>query len=242
MSIVLAPLDMCVVASGASATEHRLLVGFEHSHLLSGTRRMIIDANVGSSVVRPSASADGSDPRRQYLPSGDVAAAWQFSESWQAAWRVSARPGIRARPSRARVRQWRHCRRRWPAHVAARLRRIGAVLSGASAFNRDRLSFDTYGADVRIRFAVTRTLAVYGSYLYYYYDFPRNALAPGNSAEPREKRRSRRSHAVDTRGAEVVVLPGKKYTLEEIVQICVRRWWLILLPLALGTAAGDPRL
>lgn len=34
------------------------------------------------------------------------------------------------------------------------------------------------------------------------------------------------------------MLPGKKYTPEEIVRLLLRRWWLVLLPLAVGTAAG----
>ena len=34
------------------------------------------------------------------------------------------------------------------------------------------------------------------------------------------------------------MLPGKKYTLEEMVRICLGRRWLILVPLALGIAAG----
>jgi polysaccharide chain length determinant protein (PEP-CTERM system associated) len=34
------------------------------------------------------------------------------------------------------------------------------------------------------------------------------------------------------------VLPGKTYTLDEIIRILLRRWWLILLPLVLGTTAG----
>ena len=34
------------------------------------------------------------------------------------------------------------------------------------------------------------------------------------------------------------MLPGRKYTLAEIGRILRRRWWLILLPLAVGAAAG----
>jgi len=168
-----------VVAPGASATEQRILVGFEHSRQLSATRRMIFDANLGSSVVSPSASADGSDPRRKYLPSGDVTVAWQFSESWQA--RAAFRRGLEYVPGLSE-----------PVFANGFTADVGGLLTsrldctasarysrGASAFNRDALAFDTYGADLRIRFAVTRTLAVYGAYLYYFYDFPRAALAPG---------------------------------------------------------------
>ena len=34
------------------------------------------------------------------------------------------------------------------------------------------------------------------------------------------------------------MLTGKTYTLDEVARILLRRWWLILLPLILGTAAG----
>jgi uncharacterized protein involved in exopolysaccharide biosynthesis len=34
------------------------------------------------------------------------------------------------------------------------------------------------------------------------------------------------------------VLTGKTYTLDEVARILLRRWWLILLPLILGTASG----
>ena len=34
------------------------------------------------------------------------------------------------------------------------------------------------------------------------------------------------------------MLTGKTYTLDEVARILLRRWWLILLPLMLGTAAG----
>jgi len=34
------------------------------------------------------------------------------------------------------------------------------------------------------------------------------------------------------------VLPGKKYTIEEAARILRRRWVMILVPLAIGTAAG----
>jgi polysaccharide chain length determinant protein (PEP-CTERM system associated) len=34
------------------------------------------------------------------------------------------------------------------------------------------------------------------------------------------------------------VLPGKKYTLDEMLRIVRRRWWLVLLPLVVGVTAG----
>ena len=53
--------------------------------------------------------------------------------------------------------------------------------SGESALNRRQgLIFDTYTGNVRLRYALTRSLALYTEYLYYFYDFTGNLqLAPG---------------------------------------------------------------
>ena len=43
--------------------------------------------------------------------------------------------------------------------------------NGESALGRDSLQFDTYTGNLRVRYALSRTFAMYGEYLYYYYDF-----------------------------------------------------------------------
>ena len=43
--------------------------------------------------------------------------------------------------------------------------------NGESALSRDSLRFDTYTGNLRVRYALSRTFAMYGEYLYYYYDF-----------------------------------------------------------------------
>jgi hypothetical protein len=165
---------------GVSAREHRVTVGLKHSRPLSATRRMIFDFNVGSSTVNPSRSADQrSDPGHLYLLAGDVAVAWRFSESWQA--RGAFRRGLEyvaelSAPVFADG---------FTAELSGLLNpRLDFVASaryssGASALNRDALTFDTYGADLRVRYALTRALAVYGEYLYYFYDFRGSTLALG---------------------------------------------------------------
>ena len=35
-----------------------------------------------------------------------------------------------------------------------------------------------------------------------------------------------------------VVLPGKNFTLDEITQILIKRWWLIALPFVIGSVGG----
>jgi hypothetical protein len=52
----------------------------------------------------------------------------------------------------------------------------GAYASGESIVSREALAFDTYTGDVNVRYAVTRTLAVFGEYFYYFYDIQNGAL------------------------------------------------------------------
>jgi len=50
---------------------------------------------------------------------------------------------------------------------------------GESVLQRDNGHFDTYTGTVRARYSVTRSFAVYGQYLYYYYNLRgQAALAP----------------------------------------------------------------
>lgn len=168
-----------VVEPGASATEHRVLVGFEHTQQLSATRRLSFDASVGSSVVSSSAAANGLDARQRYLPSGDVSVAWQFGESWQA--RGAFRRALEYVPGFSEPVFANGFTAEVGGLLTPRLDCTGSVRysSGASVFSGNALAFDTYAADVRTRFAVTRTLALYGAYFHYFHDFPRTALALG---------------------------------------------------------------
>jgi len=52
--------------------------------------------------------------------------------------------------------------------------------TGASAINRSTQNLDTSTGEVRIRYALKRSFALYSEYLYYYYDLRGQArLAPG---------------------------------------------------------------
>ena len=51
--------------------------------------------------------------------------------------------------------------------------------SGTSALNDHAQPFDTYSASLQTRYALNRELAVYGEYLYYFYDFRGTGLAAG---------------------------------------------------------------
>jgi hypothetical protein len=164
---------------GASAAEHHMLFGFKHSQQLSATRTLIFSADLGASVVTPSVSAARSDPRRQTLPSVDVVVAWPFAEGWQA--RGAFRRGVEYVPIVNEPMFANGFTVDLAGLLTSRLECAASARysTGQSAFNRDAPAFDSYGADLQIRFAVSRTVAVYGGYLYYFYDFPPGALTPG---------------------------------------------------------------
>lgn len=48
---------------------------------------------------------------------------------------------------------------------------LAGYASGESLLSADSLTFDTYTGSVNVRFALSRELALYTQYLYYYYDF-----------------------------------------------------------------------
>ena len=171
--------DAIATEPGVSATEHSVDVGVQYSRPLSAIRRMVFEFNFGSSTVAtPVSSGPGIGVNRFFWLSGDIAAAWQFSRSWQT--RGTFRRGLEYVAQLSE-----------PVFVdgfSAELEglitpRIDVLVSaryssGASALNRDALTFDTYGADLRVRYALTRSLAVYGGYLHYFYDFQRTTQLP----------------------------------------------------------------
>jgi len=54
--------------------------------------------------------------------------------------------------------------------------------NGSSALSQDAATLDSYTADVRVRYALTRMWALYAEYLYYFYEFhsrtPLSATVP----------------------------------------------------------------
>src|SRR5262249_9201760 len=136
-----------VVAPGTSATEHRMLVGLKHSRQLSATRSLIFSADLGSSVITPSVSADGSAPRRHSLPSGNVTVAWQFSEGWQA--RGAFQRGLEYVPVISEPMFANGFTTDLSGLITSRLDCAASARysSGASAFNGDALAFNSYGVD-----------------------------------------------------------------------------------------------
>ena len=153
-------------------TEMGVSVGVNYTRPLSATRRASVRFNLGSSGTDlPESATNKVGFERQYRAVGDVGVDYQFGRTWQA---------------RANLRRGMEYLADLPVPVFADgvgaavdgliSRRVDVSASagysnGESALSRDSLRFDTYTGNLRVRYALSRTFAMYGEYLYYYYDF-----------------------------------------------------------------------
>lgn len=165
-------------ADVTASTEHGVAVGLEYSRPLSATRQMAFAVEIGSSDVSRAGAAAVSRVDRVTRLSGDASAVWQFTRTWQT--RVAFRRGVEYVTQLSE-----------PVFITGISADLAGLLTprldvevgtrystGASALTPAALAFDTYGSDVRLRYGLTRTLAIYGQYVYYFYDFQQNALLP----------------------------------------------------------------
>jgi hypothetical protein len=173
-------------ASNRSTSEHGLDIGVETSKPLSATRRATFSFTLGSSAVQvPESLAAGGGvvagdrTTTLYRVSGDVQAGYQFNRTWSA--RATFRRGLEYVPTLTT-----------PVFANGATAYLGGLLSnrlslsatasystGDSAI-RNAATYSTYTGDTRLQFALGRKWAVYGEYLYYYYDFRGTSqLLPG---------------------------------------------------------------
>jgi hypothetical protein len=156
----------------ARTTEFGLNVGVEHTHRLSATRDLKYQVRIGPfSADIPVRSPASSDVERHYNVVVELAVDYAFMRTWQV--HMNYRQGMEMVVD-------------LPEPVFANGLSVGAsgllsrrvdlafstgYSSGASLTNRNRLQYDTYWTDVRLRHAMGRSLAVYVEGLYYIYDF-----------------------------------------------------------------------
>jgi hypothetical protein len=168
-------------AHGLGITEHGAEVGIVNGRPLSATRRVVLDAALGGSMVTPSVPiAPLTRQASSFRMIGQVSANYLFGKTWQAGAmyrrRVDYVPGL-TEPVLTDG---------FGGRLAGLFtRRIDMVVeaayaSGASALNRGGPAFDTYTSNARLRVALDDAVAIYAEYLYYLYDFRRFApVMPG---------------------------------------------------------------
>jgi hypothetical protein len=159
------------VATGLT-TEVGIDIGMNHSRAISATRYTSYRFNVGVSGADVPESATGvSGFQRQYFFTGDFSFNTQLSRTWEA--RAYVRRGLEyisdlpepVFSDGVSVEAEGLLSRRVDVSL------IAAYSTGQSLLDPNSLQFDTYTGDVRIRFALTRSLAIFAKYLYYYYEF-----------------------------------------------------------------------
>ena len=169
------------VTTGATLTEHGVEAGLEYRRPLSASRQVTVNGRLGSAaLLLPERVRAISVRREPYRVTGDLAASYQFRRTWQA--RATYRRGVEyvaglAEPVftdgfTANVDGW----------LARRIHTLAsaAYSSGESTWNPSSMRFDTYTGTVRLRYTLTRGLAAFGEYLYYFYDFRGTTqLGPG---------------------------------------------------------------
>ncbi len=158
---------------GTETAENGLQVGMELARPLSATRKMTFAFNVGATDVNiPEGGPNPQISGRFVRATSDASFTYDFRRSWQA--RAAYRRGVEYL---AVLRD--------PVFTNGASAAIDGLLSrgvlftagaayssGASALNFGSSSaYTTYTGNVRLSHALTRTLSLYGEYLYYYYDF-----------------------------------------------------------------------
>jgi len=168
--------------SRLSATEHAVDLGADWSRQLSATRRVTLGLTIGSSVVKTPATPVESVPGEQFgqlVAKALVAEAsgnYAFSTNWAA--RGSYKRGLEYATPFAQPVFADGFSAELDGLVHPRVEVIAATRysSGASALYRSALAYDTYGTEIRIRYALARSWAIYGQYFYYFYDLRRDSL------------------------------------------------------------------
>jgi hypothetical protein len=164
------------------AAEHGVDVSFDHTQLLSASRRAQFGLRMGVARMElPLEGLQGAGRGRLYRLVGNASVSYELSRSWRV--RGSYQRGLEYVAELTE-----------PVFVDAitaaadglLTRRLEFSTTAGYSSGRSLMSsatpFDTYTAGVRGRFAASRTVALHLEYLYYFYDFGRSGvLAPGLS-------------------------------------------------------------
>jgi len=172
------------IAAGDKTREHGFDVGMDYTKPLSPTRRLVFGFGIGSSAVdlpvygvTPPVSAFGDE--QQYRALADASLAYQFNRTWET--RASYHRGLDYIPELAEPVYSDGVSWTLTGLLTQRMDFTAGVgfSTGEPVSFRSANAFDTYTANARIRHSVSRTMALYLEYVYYYYDFSAAQVQPG---------------------------------------------------------------
>ena len=156
------------IDEGVRSTEHTVEIGISHGRTLSASRRTVFNVVLGGMVLTPQEQPFAGPIRltTSYRLVGQAGADYQFRRTWQLG--AIYRRGVDYVPGLTEPVFTEGLTGQIGGSFTQRLEvRAGAgYASGTSAFNLGGPTFDTYTSNVRLGFALSRAVSLYGEYLY----------------------------------------------------------------------------
>lgn len=171
--------DLTYTVVPATTTEHGLDVGFLYTRPYASERSVDLTALLGVvSIDVPEASDNPAILGHHLTMTGQLGATYRLARAWSVA--GAYRRGVDYLGELSQPVEMHGASAMVNGLFTPRLEFLASAryATGESALNRGGMFFDTYAGDVRVRYGLTRTLAAYVEYLYYYYDFRRSELLP----------------------------------------------------------------
>jgi len=165
---------------GGTTRELALDVGIDYRRPVSATRRITLGTHIGvSGADYPSTEIGVFGFRRQARVVGDGGFSIPLSQTWFVT--TSIRRGLEYETNFATPVVNNAARVSVTGLVTSRVDVVigGGYARGESVFNRETLSYETYTGEVTVRYAMSRTIALNGGYLYYNYNSHNALLLPG---------------------------------------------------------------
>jgi hypothetical protein len=159
-------------AGDGTVTEVGAELRWDYTRRLSATRSATFNVTLGlSGADFPRQFSEVGGFTRQYRAVGDVGASYPIARTWFA--RGNFRRGLDYVPDLPEPVFANAFSGEVEGLITRRLdvRASARYSSGESALRQDGFWFDTYTGDLRVRYALTRKLAAFADYFYYYYDF-----------------------------------------------------------------------
>ena len=231
---------------GVITKSHRATMGVAYTPPLSVTRRAMFRIDVSTSVFESPASAPtGFAPtataRRLYPLQGEAGVEYPFRLKWRAG--ASYRRSVDNLPGLSGPMVANGARINLNGVIG---RRVDVSVSGLYASTQSALvpganHFGTYSGEARVRYALSRTFAVYSEYFHYSYDFSEDApqaraASPAFTSSAASGWGSRSSVNRSDKKAGTAEVSVRKYSLNDIASVIAQRRWLILVPFAFGIA------
>jgi hypothetical protein len=156
--------------TGGRLREHDIDLGLGYTRALSRSRRTLLGFNVGSSAVEGPPPGQVAGNVRQLRASGSATLTHQIGRTWTT--RAEYRRGGQFIPGLSSPVYTDGVTLTADGFVNRRAD-VGAMAAYTKGdfFGQSRSAFETYTAGLRARSGITRTLAAYAEYLYYFYDF-----------------------------------------------------------------------